>query len=85
MTARREFEATSLVAVAGMAASSARVTRAALYHLLRRSVRPELKRAVRRLTRSLAEGLGFSSGPALLRQANVIFLVTLFDEDDVDS
>lgn len=64
---RREFEATSLVAVADMAASSTRVIRLALSHLLRRSVRPELARAVRGLMQGLAKGLGFPSGPALLR------------------
>ncbi|CAM9861147.1 unnamed protein product, partial [Ectocarpus sp. 8 AP-2014] len=71
---RREFEATSLVTVADMAASSARVTRAALYHLLRRSVRPELAPAVRRLTELLARGLGFGSGPALLREHLMFFV-----------
>lgn len=65
--ARREFEATSLGVVKDMAASSARVIRVALDHLLRRSVRPELARAVRRLTEELAAGLGFRSGAALLR------------------
>lgn len=71
---RREFEATSLVTVADMAISSTRVTRAALYHLLRRSVRPELALAVRRLTERLAFGLGFSSGPALLREHLMFFM-----------
>lgn len=65
--ARREFEATSLVAVGNMAASSTRVTRPALSHLLRRSVRPELASAIRRLMDELARGLGFPCGAALLR------------------
>ncbi|CAN0259152.1 unnamed protein product [Scytosiphon promiscuus] len=77
---RREFEATSLVTVADMAVSSARVTRAALYHLLRRSVRPELASAVRRLTERLAAGLGFASGPALLRE-HLMFLMSRWLSD----
>ena len=82
---RREFEATSLVTVADMAASSARVTRAALYHLLRRSVRPELALAVRRLTERLALGLGFESGPTLLRE-HLMFLMSewLRDRSSLD-
>ncbi|CAN0245138.1 unnamed protein product [Ectocarpus fasciculatus] len=71
---RREFEATSLVTVADMTVSSTRVTRAALYHLLRRSVRPELASEVRRLTERLARGLGFGSGPALLREHLMFFI-----------
>ncbi|CAN0089500.1 unnamed protein product, partial [Hapterophycus canaliculatus] len=82
---RREFEATSLVTVADMAVSSPRVTRAALYHLLRRSVRPELASAVRRLTERLAAGLGFASGPALLRE-HLMFLMSrwLSDRSSLD-
>eukprot|EP00903_Cladosiphon_okamuranus_P016144 g14899.t1 len=72
---RREFEATSLVTVADMAASSPRVTRAALYHLVRRSVRPELALAVSRLAGRLALGLGFGSGPALLGE-HLMFLMS---------
>lgn len=56
-----------MAAVKDMAASSARVTRAALDHLLRRSVRPEMARTVRRLAEELARGLGFASGPELFR------------------
>lgn len=67
MTVRRELEATSLVTVADMAVSSDRVTRAALYHLLRRSVRLEFATVIRRLVERLARVLGFECGSVLLR------------------
>lgn len=59
------------MAVKNMASSSTRVVRAALDYLLRRSKRPELVKAVGRLVEDLADGLGFSSGPALLRYLDV--------------
>ena len=78
MVGRRELEATSLATVADMAVSSPRVTRAALFHLLRRFVRPELAAAIRRLIERLAVRLGFASGPALLRQGVALRFFLLF-------